>query len=59
MSGEELSSQTPLTARSALNYDNASARTWREDSTETASFDRHHFAKALKRYLNHRELDID
>lgn len=55
--GEELSSQTPYRQIRA-DYD-AFVDDLTEDDAEVASFDRHRFAKALKRYLNRRELDID
>ncbi len=56
--GEELSSQTPYRQIRA-DYE-AFADDLSEDvAVDAPDFDRRRFAKALKRYLNRRELDID
>ncbi len=56
--GEELNLRTPYRQLKA-NYDRFEADLGEDEETEAAEEARNRFAKALKRYLNRRELDID
>ena len=56
--GEEIAIRTPYRQVRA-SYDRFEADLGEEDGPETSDAVRDRFAKALKRYLNHRDLDID
>ena len=56
--GEEISIRTPYRQLRAR-YDRFEADLDEDDAEEASEAIRDRFAKALKRYLNHRELDID
>lgn len=56
--GEEIAIRTPYRQVRAR-YDRFEADLAEEDGPEASDAIRDRFAKALKRYLNHRELDID
>jgi Lon protease-like protein len=56
--GEELALRSPYRQVRAR-YDRFAADLAEDEATEVPEASRDRFAKALKRYLNHRELDID
>jgi hypothetical protein len=56
--GEEISIRTPYRQLRAR-YDRFEADLAEDDAEEASDAIRDRFAKALKRYLNHRDLDID
>ena len=56
--GEELNSQTPYRQLRAR-YDRFEGDLAEDEDAQAPEAARSRFAKALKRYLNHRELDID